>query len=147
MVRNMDIRTHDYIIHMTNSYIYYNVSSSSNLCLRLIITKRPRNAQPSHHQRNPRSAYALSSTLSFIAIFPLLISFSSFFFLLSSSRSTSLITGGRASIGSPNGARMRDTTWRTFRLTRQPALISTMSPARREERGSWTNMVLGWLKY
>lgn len=63
------------------------------------------------------------------------------------SRSDSVGTGGRSSIGGPNGANMRVTTNRFARETRQPETISTMSPVRSELLGSCTRCFSGLLKY
>ena len=54
------------------------------------------------------------------------------------SRSSRSITGGRWSIGVPNGATIRSTTWWTVRLLANPDANSMTSPSRRELRGSAT---------
>lgn len=97
--------------------------------------------------RHPLPSYVNSapyafSAFSFSFASPLALlrsSFFSLFTLRSSSLSSSLGTGGLASIGSPNGAMMLRTTWCTCLLTRQPGEMEMMSPVRREERGSWTS--------
>lgn len=54
-MRSIDMRMHDYIIHMVTSYIFYSLSVSSNL-YHLSVAKRPRNAQtlPSSKQSPSR---------------------------------------------------------------------------------------------
>lgn len=54
------------------------------------------------------------------------------------SRSSRTITGGRWSIGVPNGATIRSTTWCTVRLLGNPDANSITSPSRSELRGSAT---------
>lgn len=65
----------------------------------------------------------------------------------SSSRSSAVGTGGRSSMGGPNGAIMRVTMKRLLLDVRQPLRISTTSPVRSELLGSWTRCFSGFLKY